>query len=78
MWATWTPSATGDFAKEFVEAMWLMLQQEEFLDDYVIATGETHSIREFLDLAFGRYEDRLEKARRNRSALLSPGGAWIF
>jgi GDPmannose 4,6-dehydratase len=40
------------YAKEYVEAMWLMLQQER-PDDYVIATGETHSIREFLDLAFG-------------------------
>jgi len=39
------------YAKEFVEAMWLMLQQPE-ADDYVIATGETHSIREFLDIAF--------------------------
>jgi GDPmannose 4,6-dehydratase len=40
------------FAGDYVEAMWLMLQQPE-ADDYVIATGETHSIREFLDLAFG-------------------------
>lgn len=40
------------YAKEYVEAMWLMLQQDE-PDDYVVATGETHSIREFLDLAFG-------------------------
>jgi GDPmannose 4,6-dehydratase len=40
------------YAKEYVEAMWLMLQQPEG-DDYVIATGETHSIREFLDVAFG-------------------------
>jgi GDPmannose 4,6-dehydratase len=40
-------------AREYVEAMWLMLQQEE-PDDYVIATNETHSIREFLDLAFAR------------------------
>jgi GDPmannose 4,6-dehydratase len=39
------------FAGDYVEAMWLMLQQER-ADDYVIATGETHSIREFLDLAF--------------------------
>lgn len=39
------------YAKEFVEAMWLMLQQEQ-ADDYVIATGETHSVREFLELAF--------------------------
>ena len=40
------------YAKEYVEAMWLMLQQPE-PDDYVIATGETHSVREFLELAFG-------------------------
>jgi GDPmannose 4,6-dehydratase len=39
------------YAKEYVEAMWLMLQQAE-ADDYVIATNETHSIREFLDIAF--------------------------
>ena len=40
------------YAKEYVEAMWLMLQQDK-PDDYVVATGETHSIREFLDVAFG-------------------------
>lgn len=40
------------YAKEYVEAMWLMLQQEQ-PDDYVIATNETHSIREFLEIAFG-------------------------
>lgn len=40
------------YAKDYVEAMWLMLQQNE-ADDYVVATGETHSIREFLDLSFG-------------------------
>lgn len=40
------------YAKDYVKAMWLMLQQEK-PDDYVIATGETHSVREFLDLAFG-------------------------
>jgi GDPmannose 4,6-dehydratase len=40
------------YAPEYVEAMWLMLQQDK-PDDYVIATGETHSIREFLDLSFG-------------------------
>ena len=39
------------YAKEFVEAMWMMLQQNE-PDDYVIATGETHSVREFLEVAF--------------------------
>jgi GDPmannose 4,6-dehydratase len=40
------------FAGDYVRAMWLMLQQEE-PDDYVIATGETHSVREFCELAFG-------------------------
>ena len=40
------------YAKDYVEAMWLMLQQEN-AEDYVIATGETHSVREFLDEAFG-------------------------
>jgi GDPmannose 4,6-dehydratase len=39
------------FAKDYVEAMWLMLQQEK-PDDYVVATGETHSVREFLEEAF--------------------------
>ena len=41
------------FAKDYVEAMWLMLQQDE-PDDYVIATGSTHTVREFCDLAFKR------------------------
>jgi GDPmannose 4,6-dehydratase len=40
------------YAKDYVEAMWMMLQTAE-ADDYVIATGETHAIREFLDVAFG-------------------------
>lgn len=39
------------YAKDYVKAMWLMLQQAE-PDDYVVATGETHSIREFLDISF--------------------------
>lgn len=39
-------------AKDYVRAMWMMLQQDE-ADDYVIATGETHSVRELLDEAFG-------------------------
>ena len=51
------------YAKEYVEAMWLMLQQDE-PDDYVIATNETHTIKEFLEHAFGRvnlnWEDYVE------------------
>jgi GDPmannose 4,6-dehydratase len=38
-------------AREYVKAMWMMLQQPE-PDDYVIATGENHSVREFAELAF--------------------------
>jgi GDPmannose 4,6-dehydratase len=40
------------FAGDYVEAMWLMLQQDR-PDDYVVATGETHSVQELVDLAFG-------------------------
>jgi GDPmannose 4,6-dehydratase len=43
------------YAPDYVEAMWLMLQQDQ-PDDYVIATGETHSIREFLEIAFKTIE----------------------
>ena len=43
------------FAGDYVEAMWLMMQQPR-PDDFVIATGETHSVREFLKLAFERAE----------------------
>src|SRR2546421_951233 len=43
------------FAGDYVEAMWLMLQQDE-PDDYVIATGETHTIHELLELAFATAE----------------------
>ncbi|MBF2035573.1 MAG: GDP-mannose 4,6-dehydratase [Leptolyngbyaceae cyanobacterium T60_A2020_046] len=40
------------YAKDYVRAMWLMLQQDQ-PDDYVVATGETHSVEEFLSVAFG-------------------------
>lgn len=48
------------YAKDYVEAMWLMMQTDE-ADDYVIATGETYSIRDFLDEAFGELELDWEK-----------------
>ncbi|MEK0182283.1 MAG: GDP-mannose 4,6-dehydratase [Oscillatoriales cyanobacterium] len=55
------------YAKDYVQAMWLMLQQEK-PDDYVIATNETHSIKEFLHLAFTyanlNWEDYVEFDRR--------------
>lgn len=41
------------YAKDYVEAMWMMLQQDR-PDDYVIATGETHTVREFCQIAFAR------------------------
>jgi GDPmannose 4,6-dehydratase len=51
------------YAKEYVEAMWMMLQTDE-PDDYVIATGETHSVREAVEVAFAHagleVEDRVE------------------
>jgi GDPmannose 4,6-dehydratase len=43
------------FAKDYVEAMWLMLQQDA-PEDFVVATGETHSVRELVDLAFRHVE----------------------
>jgi len=48
------------YAGDYVQAMWLMLQQDE-PDDYVIATGETHSVREFLDEVFSHLEIDWEK-----------------
>lgn len=60
------PDAKRDwgYAKDYVEMMWLMLQQEK-PDDFVIATGETHSVREFTEKAFqaagiADYESRIE------------------
>ena len=48
------------FAGDYVRAMWMMLQQDQ-ADDYVVATGETHSVRKFLEIAFAHvglnYED---------------------
>ena len=41
------------YAPEYVEAMWLMLQQDQ-PDDYVVATGETHTVQEFLEVVFAR------------------------
>jgi len=46
-----TPKRDWGYAGDYVDAMWRMVQME-IPDDYVIATGETHSVREFLDLAF--------------------------
>ena len=58
------------YAPEYVEAMWLMLQQDE-PDDFVIATGESHTVREFVELAFERSRTRLAAPRRDRSRATS-------
>ena len=49
------PRRDWGYAGDYVEAMWLMLQQER-PDDYVIATGETHSVQQFCELAFGHVD----------------------
>ncbi len=59
------------YAKEYVEAMWLMVQQDQ-PDDYVIATGETHSVREFLEAAFGHVGLKWEKYVEHDSRYLRP------
>jgi GDPmannose 4,6-dehydratase len=59
------------YAPEYVESMWLMLQQKA-PDDYVIATGETHTVREFLDAAFELVGLDTEQYVRFDSAYLRP------
>ncbi len=61
------------FAGDFVEAMWLMLQQEQ-PDDYVVSTGETHSVREFLNLAFAEInvKDWEKHVQSDQPAYLRP------
>ena len=59
------------FAGDYVEAMWLMLQQPN-ADDYVIATGETHTVRDFLKLVFERAELDVKKHVRIDSRLFRP------
>ena len=71
--ATLTPRDWG-FAGDYVEAMWLMLQQEQ-PDDYVVATGETRSVQEFLEVVFDRLKLDWKKHIRNQSAILSSRGS---
>lgn len=59
------------FAKDYVEAMWLMLQQD-VPDDYVIATNETHSVKEFLELTFEHLGLDLEKYVRTDERYMRP------
>ena len=59
------------YAKEYVEMMWLMLQQDQ-PDDYVVATGETHSVREFCAGGVRPARPRLEAVCAARRALRAP------
>ena len=59
------------FAGDYVRAMWLMLQQDE-PDDYVIATGQTHSVRRLLEIAFSHVWPGLPEATSRLIVLLRP------
>ncbi len=59
------------YAPEYMQAAWLMLQQDR-PDDYVIATGQTHTVREFLELAFGLAGLDVERHVRFDAAYLRP------
>ena len=59
------------FAGDYVRAMWLMLQQEQ-ADDYVIATGVSHSVRELVEIAFARVGLDWQKHVRVDPALIRP------
>lgn len=59
------------FAGDYVDAMWRMLQQD-VPEDYVIATGETHSVREFCELAFGHLGLRYDDYVRTNPKLVRP------
>lgn len=65
------------YAPEYVEAMWLMLQKDK-PEDYVIATGETHTIREFLEEAFGLVKLEWEKYVEVKPELFRPAEADIL
>lgn len=66
------PKRDWGYAGDYVEGMWLMLQQDK-PDDYVLATGETHSIKDFLDLAFKEVGiDDWQPYVKQNSAFLRP------
>jgi len=65
------------FARDFVEAMHLMLQQPK-PDDYVIATGETHTVREFVELAFGHVGLNWRKYVKKDKNLFRPAEVHIL
>ena len=62
------------FAGDYVEGMWLMLQQDR-ADDYVLATNETHTVREFVEAAFAELGIEIRVLDYNEHALTSGSGA---
>ncbi|HEY5827315.1 MAG TPA: GDP-mannose 4,6-dehydratase, partial [Hyphomicrobiaceae bacterium] len=65
-------------ARDFVEGMWLMMQQAQ-PDDYVLATGEMHSVREFVERAFGCIDRKASRRmRRDRKMMESCGNSTRF
>ena len=60
------------YARDYVEAMWMMLQQDE-PDDFVIATGEAHSVKELVDIAFDHVGHRPGRARPHRPQVPAAG-----
>ena len=69
--ATSTRGATGGTRGDYVRAMWLMLQQDE-PGDYIVATGESHSVQDLVERAFAQGRPRLARACSERPAA-SPG-----
>ena len=65
------------FAGDYVEAMWLMLQQEK-PDDFVISMNETHSVQEFVELAFGQANLDWKKYVKLDERFMRPGGSRSF
>jgi GDPmannose 4,6-dehydratase len=59
------------FAGDYVRAMWMMLQQDE-PDDYVVATGESHSVKELVEIAFGHAGLDWKKYVKEDPALIRP------
>ena len=64
-------------AEDYVRGMWKMLQQDS-ADDYVIATGETHSVREFLEIAFDHIGISDWEQYSHRPRVLSSGGSGLL
>ena len=63
------------YAPEYVEAMWMMMQQDK-PDDYVIATGEAYTVRDFLEAAFEHVNLKWEDYVRLDERYLRPSDVW--